>query len=181
MDGVARFHRRVGRGAGVEHLLPAVAMVVAARHRALHRVDRAVLRGPAQLLRGPFGPFGEDVSEALAVGDDVDELARALHVAPLQVEAELLLRDVALLHALHHPAAHPSELVHIETRAIELRVEPRDALGIREADGPAGARPAFVLRLVHDRALVIATANHLHVAVMPAARLALVTPMLDAS
>src|SRR5204862_3237053 len=95
-------------------------------------------------------------------------------------EAELLLRDVALLHALHHPAAHPSELVHIETRAIELGVEPRDALGIREADGPAGARPAFVLRLVHDRALVIATANHLHVAVMHAARVALVTAMIEA-
>src|SRR5207244_2685826 len=180
MHGIARLERRRRRRAGVEHLVPAGAVIVAPRGGALERVDGAVLGGAAQSLRRALDALGEDVADALALDHEVEQLARALDVAPRQVEAELLLRDVALLDALHHPAAQPAPLVDVDARAIELGVQPAHLLRIGGADGPARARPALVLRLVDDRSLVRAAADHLHVAVVHATRVALMASMIEA-
>ena len=104
----------------------------------------------------------------------------ALGVAPREPEAELLLGDVALLLALHHPAAEPAELVDVDAGAVELGVEPGDGDRIGAPDGPPGARPPLVLRLVDDRALVLAARQDLHVAVVHAAGVALVAAVVEA-
>ncbi len=154
-------------------------MVVAARRGALLEVDRAVLGGAAQLLRRPLYALGEHGAEALAVRDHLEQPSGALGVAPLELEAELLPGDVALLLALHHPPAHPAELVDVHARAVELGVQPRDLVPVGEADRPPRAGPALVLRLVDDLALVIAALDHRHVAVVHAARVALVAAVIE--
>ena len=149
---VRALHGAVGRGAGVQHLFPAPAMVVAARRCALLGVDGALGRLAADLLRRALDTFGQEVAEALAVADHLDQAVRAVHIAPRELEADLLLGEIALLHALHDPAADPAELVDVEAGAVEARVEPGDRFLVGEADLPAGARPSFVFRLVDQLA-----------------------------
>src|SRR5437773_1955110 len=67
-----------------------------------------------------------------------------------------------------------------DARAVELRVEPGHAFLVARADRPAGARPALVLRLVHDVPLEVAAADHLHVAVVHAAGVALMAAVIEA-
>src|SRR5262245_5334726 len=141
-------------GAGVEHLLPAPAMIVAARRRALQGVDRRVLGLATEPLGGALHTLGEEIAEPLALDDHLQQTVGALDIAPLEIEAHLLLREPALLEALHYPADHPAELIDVDTGPVALRVEPGDALLIGGADRPAAARPSLVLRLVDDRALV---------------------------
>src|SRR5262249_52493343 len=130
-------------------------MIVAARRGALARVDRRLEGSASQFFGGALHALGEQGAAALASADHLAEAVGALDIAPLEVEADLLLREPALLQALHHPAAHPAKLVDVEAGAIELGVEPGHAVLVGgDADGPAGARPALVLRLVDDRALV---------------------------
>src|SRR2546427_516620 len=155
VDGVAGLHRRRRRRRRVEHLLPARAVVVAARRGALARVNRGVLGGAAELLGRALDALGQQVAEALALADHLDQPVGALNIAPLEVEAHLLRREPPLFEALHHPAAHPAELVDVQAGAIELCVEPRHAVDVGgDPDRPAGARPAPPLRLPHHLALV---------------------------
>src|SRR6266850_3802524 len=118
---------------------------MAAVRRPLARVHRRVLGRAAKLFRGALDALGEQVPEALALADHLDEPVGALDVAPLQLEAHLRRREPALLEAFHHPAAHPAELVDVETRTIELRVEPRHPVDVRgDADRPAGSdQPSY--------------------------------------
>ena len=163
--GVGALHGPVGRGAGVEHLLPAAPVVVAAGRRALHGEDRALRGLAADLLRGALDPLGQDVAEAPPVTDHLQQLVGALDVAPGEPEAHLLLGEVALLHALHHPAADPPELVDVHAGAVDAGVEPRDRVlvgivGLIRGDGrddrpsgcavvtPLDAKTGFVRRRV---------------------------------
>src|SRR3989475_7339989 len=181
VDGVAGLHRRRRRRRRVEHLLPARAVVVAARRGALARVNRGVLGGAAELLGRALDALGQQVAEALALADHLDQPVGALNIAPLEVEAHLLRREPPLFEALHHPAAHPAELVDVQAGAIELCVEPRHAVDVGgDPDRPAGARPALVLRLVHHLALVRPLADDGHVAVVHAAGVALVAAVVEA-
>src|SRR5216117_2058453 len=180
VDGVARLHRRGRRRRGVEHLLPARAVVVAARRGALARVDRGLRRLAAELLGGALDALGEQVAESLAPADHLQQPVGAGDVAPLEIEPHLLLREPALLEALHHPADHPAELVDVHARAVGLRVEPGHGALVGGADRPARARPALVLRLVDGLALVRPLPDDRHVAVVHAARVALVPAMVEA-
>src|SRR5262249_8273503 len=145
----------------------------ASRRRALHGVDRALRGLAADLLGRALDALGQHVAETLPVGDHLQELVGALGVAPRELEPHLLLGEIALLQALHHPAAHPAELVHVHARAIDAGVEPGDRVLVGEPDGPARAGPALVLGLVHPLALVAALGNDLDVAVAHAAGVAL--------
>src|SRR5262249_59905475 len=122
--GVGGLHGAVGGGAGVEHLLPAPAVIVPARGGTLHRIHRALGRLASDLLRRALDPLGEEIAEALAVADHLDELVGAVHVAPIEAEADLVLREISLLHALHHPPAHPAELGHLAARPPAARLRP---------------------------------------------------------
>src|SRR6266403_6217330 len=179
VHGVAGLHRRGGRGARVEHLLPPRAVIVAARGRALLDVDRAVLGAPAELLGGALDTLGEDIAEAFAATHHLKQTMRALDVAPLELEAELLAGDVPLLLTLHDPAAEPAPLVDVDTRLVALGVEPGDAVAVGRADRPATARPALVLGLVDDLALLVAVTDDRHVTVVHAARVALVATVVE--
>src|SRR5262249_22553929 len=130
-------------GARVEHLVPARAMVVAARRGADFGVDGGLLRLAAELLGSALDAFAEDIAESFAAADHLDQPVGALDIAPLQLEPELLSGDEPALLALHHPAAHPAEFVDVEARAVELGVEPRDPLLVGGADRPPGTRPAL--------------------------------------
>src|SRR5262249_39699644 len=112
--------------------------------------------------------------------DHLDESVRSLGIPPREPEAQLLLGDVALLLTFHHPAAEPAELVDVDAGAVDLRVEPRDGDRVGAPDGPAAARPALVLRLVDDLPLVLPLRQYLHVAVVHAARVALVPAVIEA-
>src|SRR5919201_1086298 len=180
MHRVARLHRRRRRGGGVEHLLPARAVIMAARRRALAGVDRRLGRLAAELLGGTLDALREQIAESFALADHLQQPIRAGDVAPLEVEAHLLLAEPALLEALHHPADHPAELVDVHARAIGLRVEPRNTALVGGADRPARARPTLVLRLVDDLAFVWSLADHRHVTVMHAAGVALMPAMVEA-
>src|SRR5438309_10603992 len=116
MHGIARLQGARAGGDRVEHLLPARAVVVAARHGTLQRVDRTVLGRRPELLGRALDALGQESSEPAAVDDQVDELAGALDVAPSEVEPELRPGVAALLHALHDPTAEPAELVAVQTR-----------------------------------------------------------------
>src|SRR5262245_43583722 len=175
---VGALHGPVGRGAGVEHLLPSAAVVVTAGRSALLSVDGAPGRLAAHLLRSTLDALGEHVTETLAMGDHLEQTIGAVHVTPLETEAHLLLGQVALLHALHHPSADPAELVDVDAGAIEPRVEPRHRVLVGEPDRPASAGPSFVLGLVHELALTRTTRNDLDVAVPHPAGVALVTSMV---
>ena len=177
---IRALHRAVGGRARVEHLVPAPAMVVAARGGALLGVDGALRRLAADLLRRALDPFGEDVAEALAVADHLEQAVGALGIAEGQPEADLLLGEIALLHALHDPAAHPAELVDVDTGPVDARIEPGDRVLVGEADRPARARPSLVFGLVDALALVRAVADHLDMAVAHAAGAALMAAMVEA-
>src|SRR5438093_6739472 len=179
VHGVARLHRRGGRRARVEHLLPPRAMVVAARCGALLDVDRALLGGPAELLGGPLDALGEDIAEAFAAAHHPEQTVRALDIAPLELEAELLPGDVALLLALHDPTAEPAPFVDVHAGLVTFGVEPRDAVAVGRADRPAATRPALVLGLVDDLPLLSALTDDRHVAVVHAAGVALVAAMVE--
>src|SRR5262249_57381617 len=97
VHGIARLHRRGGRGARVEHLFPACTGIVAARSRAFLDVHRAVLGRTAELLGGALDPLGQEVAEALAAAHHLEPPACALDVAPLALDTELLASDVGLL------------------------------------------------------------------------------------
>src|SRR5262249_39072583 len=118
--------------------------------------------------------------EALPVADHLEEPVGALDVAPPQSEPDLCLGEISLVHALHHPAADPAELVDVYAGAVDLRVEPGDRLLLGEADRPPGSRPALVLRLVDALPRVRAVPDHLDVAVAHAAGIALVPAMIEA-
>src|SRR5262249_38753725 len=148
---------------------------------ALLRVHRAAGGLAADLLGGALDALGEHVAEALAVGDHLQEAIGALDVAPAEPEPHLRLGEVALVHALHHPAAHPAELVDVHARAVDAGVEPGDGLLVGEPDGPARPRPPLVLRLVDALAGVRPLADHLDVAVAHAAGVALVAAMVEAA
>src|SRR5262249_26843728 len=152
----------------------------AARARVLAGVDGALGGRAPKPLGRDLHALGQEVAETLAPVDQLEQSVRPLGVAPLQVEAELLAGDVAILDALHHPAAQPAELVDVHAGAVESGVEPGDRDGIGAADRPAGARPALVLGLVHDLAPVRAPGEHLHVAVVHAAGAALMAPVVEA-
>src|SRR5207237_6723498 len=100
---IRALHAAVGARAGFRHLLPASAMVVAARRGALHRVHGALGRLPPDLLGGALDALGQEIAEALPVADHLDEPVGAFDVAPPELEADLLLRQIALLHAFHDP------------------------------------------------------------------------------
>src|SRR5437660_399444 len=180
VDRVARLHRRRRRRRRVEHLLPARAVVVAARRGALAGIDGRLRRLAAELLGRALDALGEQVAESLALADHLQQAVGAGDVAPLEVEAHLLLGEPALLEAFHHPADHPAELVDVHAGAVGLRVEPRDGALVGGADRPARARPALVLRLVDDLALVGTLADDRHVAVVHPARVALMPAMVEA-
>src|SRR5712692_6664600 len=93
---IGALHGAVGGGAGVEHLVPAAAMVVAPGRRALLGVDRALGGLAADLLRGPLHALGEHVPEALARGDHLEQPVRALDIPPVEPEADLLVREISL-------------------------------------------------------------------------------------
>src|SRR5262249_54198640 len=158
-----------GRGACVEHLFPARTVIVAARGRAFLDVDRAVLGRTAELLGGALDALGQDVAEAFAAADHLQEATRALDVSPLQLEAELLAGDVPLPAPSHAPAAEPAPLVDVHAGLVALGVEPGDAVAIGSTDRPAAAGPAFVFGLVDDLAFLISLPDDRHVAVMHAA------------
>src|SRR5207245_6792004 len=99
--------------------------------------------------------LGQDVAEAFAAADHLRQLVGTLDVAPLELEAELLAGDVALLLAFHDPAAEPAPLVDVDTRLVALGVEPGDAVTVGRADRPAAAGPALVLGLFDDIALLV--------------------------
>src|SRR5882724_1820765 len=179
MHGVPRLHRRGGRRARVEHLLPSRAMIVAARRGALLDVDRAFLGGPAQFFGGALDALGQEVPQPLPATDHLKETVGALDVAPLELDAELLAGDAALLLALHDPAAEPTPLVDVHARAVALAVEPRHAVAVGRTDRPSAAGPAFVLRLIDDRALLGALPDDRHVAVVHAAGVALVAAVVE--
>src|SRR5215831_5541405 len=179
MHGIARLHGRRGGRARVEHLLPARTVVVAARRRALLDVDRAILGLAAELLSGALDALGQHVTEPFAAADHLEQTPGALDVAPLELEAQLLAGDVALLLALHDPAAQPAPLVHVDARLVALGVEPGDTVAIGRADRPAAARPALVLGLVDDLAFLVAVADDRHVAVVHPARVALMPAVLE--
>src|SRR4030081_2969536 len=93
--------------------------------RTLHGVDRALRRLAADLLGGALDARGQDVAEALPVADHLEQLVRALDVAPCEAEAHLLLGEIPLLHALHHPATDPAELVDVNAGPVALCGQPR--------------------------------------------------------
>ena len=155
-------------------------MVVAARRGALHRVHGALGRLPPDLLGGALDALGQEIAEALPVADHLDEPVGAFDVAPPELEADLLLRQIALLHAFHDPAAHPAELVDVQAGAVETRVEPADALLVRGPDRPARARPSFVLGLVDELAGLGSIPYDLDVAVVHAAGIALMPAVVEA-
>src|SRR5206468_831469 len=103
----------------------------------------------------------------------------ALDVTPLELEAELLAGDIALLLAFHDPAAEPAPLVDVDAGAVALGVEPGDAVAVGRADRPAAAGPAFVLGLVDDLALLVPLPDDRHMAVVHAAGVALVAAMVE--
>ena len=141
---VGALHGAVGRGAGVQHLVPAAAVVVPAGRGALLGVDRALRRLAADLLGGALDALGEDVAEALALRDHLEQPVRAVHVAEAEPEADLLLGEVALLHALHHPAAHPAELVDVHAGAVDPVLSQLTAsLSVRPICQPAPDQPSY--------------------------------------
>src|SRR5215470_8920516 len=179
MHGIARLHGRRGGRARVEHLLPARTVVVAARRRALLDVDRAILGLAAELLSGALDALGQHVTEPFAAADHLEQTPGALDVAPLELEAQLLAGDVALLLALHDPAAQPAPLVDVHAHLVALGVEPGDAVAVRRADRPAAAGPAFVLGLVDDLPLLRTLTDDGHVAVVHAASVALMAAVVE--
>src|SRR4030095_13211276 len=142
-------------------------------------VDRALLRGAAELLGGPLDAVGEEVAEAFAAAHHPEQALRALDVAPLELEAELLPGDVALLLALHDPAAEPAPLVDVDARLVALGVEPRDAVALRRAARPPAAGQALVLGLADNLPLLRALPDDRHVAVVHAAGVALMAAMIE--
>src|SRR5437870_8689265 len=150
------------------------------RRGALHRVPGALGRRPPDLLGGALDALGQEIAEALPVADHLDEPVGAFDVAPPELEADLFLRQIALLHAFHDPAAHPAELVDVQAGAVEARVEPADALLVRGPDRPARARPSFVLRLVDELAGLGSIPYDLDVAVVHAAGIALMPAVVEA-
>src|SRR4030095_3700750 len=124
-------------------------------------VYAALGRLAAHLLGGALDPLRENVAEALAIDDHLQQAVGAFGIAPLESEPDLLLGEGALLHALHHPAAHPAELVDVHAGAVQPRVEPGDGLLVGEADLPPRPRPALVLRFVHPLAGALPLAHRL--------------------
>src|SRR4030095_12696283 len=143
-------------------------------------VYAALGRLAAHLLGGALDPLRENVAEALAIDDHLQQAVGAFGIAPLESEPDLLLGEGALLHALHHPAAHPAELVDIHAGAVGPRVEPGDGVLVGDAERPAGARPALVLGVVDQLAGVGPAPDHLDVAVPHPARAALVSAVVEA-
>src|SRR5947199_357454 len=74
----------------------------------------------------------------------------------------------------------PVSIVAVQARAVGLRVEPGHGALVGGADRPARARPPLVLRLVDGLALVRPLPDDRHVAVVHAARVALVPAMVEA-
>src|SRR5499426_3457335 len=105
---------------------------------------------------GALDALRQHVAEPFATADHLQQAARALDVAPLELEAQLRAGDVALFLALHDPAAEPAPLVHVDARLVALGVEPGDPVAIGRADRPAAAGPALVLGLVDDLAFLVA-------------------------
>src|SRR5262249_44131162 len=133
----------------------------------------------AGLAGGALDPLGQEVAEALAAAHQLEQPACALDVAPLELEAELLASDVALLLAFHDPAAEPAPLVDVDTRLVTLGVEPGDAVVVGRTDCPAAARPTFIFGLVDDLALPVPRPYDRHVAVMHAAGVALMPAVIE--
>src|SRR5262249_43534967 len=121
VHGDAAFQRAGRARARVEHLVPSRAVIVAAWGGADLGVDGGRLGVAADLLGRALDALGEDVAEALAPADHLDQTIGALDVTPPEPEAELLFGDEPALLALHHPATHPAELVDVEAGAVELR------------------------------------------------------------
>src|SRR5262249_2545218 len=177
---IGAFHGAVGRSAGVEHLVPAPAMVVAAGRCPLLGVYRALGSLATDLLRGALDALGEDAAEPLAVRDHLQQPVGAVDIPPVEPKAHLLFGEVALLHTLHHPAHEPAKLVDVHAGAIDTRVEPADGLLLGQSDRPARSRPPLVLGLVHQLARPRAARHDLDVAVMHAAGVALMAAMVKA-
>ena len=175
----SRIHRSARTRAGIDHLLPAGAVVVPPRRISDFRVNGAILRLAAEFLRREFRSLGQEVAHAFALADHLEQSVGPVDIAPLQAEAQILIRDVALLLTLHHPAAQPAELVHVHTCAIELGVHPGDLLRVRGTNRPARARPSLVLGLVNHLPLIRTRGDDLHVAMVHAARAALMAPVVE--
>src|SRR5262249_28978787 len=156
----------VGRRARIEHLFPSPSVIVASRGGALLRVHGAPSRLAAHPLGGTLDSFGENVTESFAVGQHLEHPIRVLDVSPLGLETHLLFSEIPLVHALHHPATEPTELVDVDARAVEPRVEPADRLLVGDAERPTRSRPALVFGLVDELALAPPTRNDLDVTVV---------------
>src|SRR5579884_1985610 len=180
IDGHADLEGGVGADAGIEQLLPLEAVVVAARGGALKGEHAGLVGLAAQGLGSLLDALGQQVAKALAAGDHPQQAGGTIGIAPLQVEAELVLGEPALLAALHDPAAQPAPLVDVHAGLVDLGVEPGHGHGVGHAQGGAAAGPALVLGLVGQLALVRAAGQDVHHAVVHAAGRALVATVGEA-
>ena len=75
------------------------------------------------MVRRDLHALRQYVAEALPVGYHLEQSVGGLGVAPLGLQsAKLLLGQVPLLEALHHPADYPAELVDVHAGLIDLGV-----------------------------------------------------------
>ena len=136
---------------GVEHLRPPGPVIVAPGGVSLHGVDRGVGGGAPDLLRDPLDALGEEVPEALALGDHLEEFHDSPDVPPGYLESPgLLLGDPALLEALHEPPREPAGLVVLEPELVGEAAEHDGGLDVVNPDGGAPSCELLVLGLLHD-------------------------------
>jgi hypothetical protein len=109
-------------------------------------VEREAVGAPAELGRGALDALAEELADALALADQVDELDDRVRIAPLELDAARhLLGDNAVLVALHGEGDDGARRDRIEHVLREELIGERQLLEVVHAAEGARRRQGLVL------------------------------------